>query len=146
MYAVLKGSMNAIPKTYATMKYSQCSKVQQSLRQAFPEWMDAKWGFLIGLLCFECILMLYIIFGFFLSFWFCILIGILEYLITLNKFKSPVLDELHTRVLKELVEELSELLSIIFLKSWRMSEGPDIWRRVKAVPIFKRSKRRTWER
>ena len=42
-----------------------------------------------------------------------------EHLISLNKFKSPVPDELHPRVIKELVEELSEPLSIIFAESGR---------------------------
>ena len=43
-----------------------------------------------------------------------------EYLTTLNEFKSPGPDELHSSVLKELAEELSEPLYIIFLKSWEM--------------------------
>ena len=40
------------------------------------------------------------------------------------EFKSPGPDEQHPRVLKELAEELSEPLSIIFLKSWEMGEVP----------------------
>lgn len=39
-----------------------------------------------------------------------------EHLIILSKFKSPGLDELHSKLLKELVEELSEPLSIVLLK------------------------------
>ena len=59
----------------------------------------------------------------------------------MNKLKSPGLDELHPRVLKELAEELSELLSIIFLKSWEMGEMQDDWRRAHVVPIFKKGKK-----
>ena len=64
-----------------------------------------------------------------------------EYHTTLNKFKSPGVDELHLRVLKELAEELSELLSIIFLKSWGTSEVSEDWRRANIVPIFKKGKK-----
>ena len=64
-----------------------------------------------------------------------------EYLITLNDFKSPEPDELHSRVLKELAKELSELLSIIFLKSWETGEVPEDWRRANIVPIFKKGKK-----
>ena len=39
-----------------------------------------------------------------------------QHLISLNEFKSPGPDELHPRVIKELAEELSEPLSIIFAK------------------------------
>ena len=64
-----------------------------------------------------------------------------EHLITLNEFKSPGPDELHPRVIKELAEELSEPLSIIFEKSWRTGEVPDDWRRANVVPIFKKGKK-----
>ena len=43
-----------------------------------------------------------------------------EYFTTLNEFRPLGPDELHPRVLKELAEELSEPLSIIFSKSWEM--------------------------
>ena len=69
-----------------------------------------------------------------------------EYLTTLNEFKSPGPDEWHPRVLKELAEELSEPLSIIFLKSWESGEVPEDWRRANVVPIFKKGKKKgTWE-
>ena len=45
-----------------------------------------------------------------------------EHPISLNEFKSPGPDELHPRVIKELAEELSEPVSIIFAKSWKMGE------------------------
>ena len=62
------------------------------------------------------------------------------HLISLNEFKSPGHNELHPRVIKELVEELSEPLSIIFVKSWKTGEVPDDWRRAN-VPIFKKHKK-----
>ena len=54
---------------------------------------------------------------------------------------SSGLDELHPRVFKELAEELSEPLSIIFLKSWEMAEEPDDWKKANFVPIFKKGKK-----
>ena len=64
----------------------------------------------------------------------------------MNEFKSPGPDELHLRVLKELAEELSELLSTIFLKTWERGEVPGDWRRANVVSIFKKVKKRgTWE-
>ena len=59
----------------------------------------------------------------------------------MNEFKSPGLDELHRKVLKELAKELSELLSIIFLESWETREVPEDWRRAN-VPIFKKGKKK----
>ena len=59
---------------------------------------------------------------------------------TLNEFKSPGPDELHPRMLKELAEEISEPLAIIFEKSYRTGEVPIDWRRANVVPIFKRGK------
>ncbi|KAF7249418.1 RNA-directed DNA polymerase from mobile element jockey [Varanus komodoensis] len=61
-----------------------------------------------------------------------------EYLDGINTFKSPGPSELHPRVIKELEEELSEPLAIIFDKSWKTGEVPDDWRRANVVPIFKR--------
>ena len=59
----------------------------------------------------------------------------LSYYCILNGLKSPGPDELHPRVLKKLAEEISEPLSIIFLKSLRMGEAPCNWRRANIVPI-----------
>ena len=64
-----------------------------------------------------------------------------EHLISLNEFRSPGPDELHPRVIKELEEELSEPLSIIFVKSWKTGEVPDDWRRANVVHIFKKGKK-----
>ncbi|XP_074855429.1 uncharacterized protein LOC142015634 [Carettochelys insculpta] len=43
--------------------------------------------------------------------------------------KSPGPDEKHPRILKELMEEVSEPLSIIFGKSWETGEIPEDWKR-----------------
>ncbi|XP_073499882.1 inaD-like protein isoform X2 [Phyllobates terribilis] len=64
-----------------------------------------------------------------------------EYLANINEFKSPGPDELHPRVLKEIVEEILEPLSIIFENSWRTGEVPEDWRRTNVVPIFKKGKK-----
>ncbi|KAF7244438.1 hypothetical protein EYD10_09334 [Varanus komodoensis] len=63
-----------------------------------------------------------------------------EYLLGINTFTSPGPDELHPRVIKELMEEFLEPLSIIFDKSWK-TEVPDDWRRANIVPIFKKGKK-----
>ncbi|KAF7248208.1 hypothetical protein EYD10_06075 [Varanus komodoensis] len=60
--------------------------------------------------------------------------------IGLNEFKSPGPNELHPSVIKQLAEELSEPLCIIFEKSWRTGEVPDDWRKANIVPIFKKGK------
>ena len=63
------------------------------------------------------------------------------HLISLNEFRSPGPDELYPRVIKELEEELSEPLSIIFAKPWKTGEVPEDWRRANVVPIFKMGKK-----
>ncbi|XP_073532281.1 general transcription factor IIH subunit 3 isoform X2 [Phyllobates terribilis] len=55
--------------------------------------------------------------------------------------QSPGPDELHPRVLKEIIEEILEPLSIIFENSWRTGEVPEDWRRANVVPIFKKGKK-----
>ncbi|CAM4675599.1 unnamed protein product [Lepidochelys kempii] len=50
-------------------------------------------------------------------------------------------DELHPRVLKELVAVIAEPLAIIFENSWRMGEVPDDWKKANVVPIFKKGKK-----
>ncbi|XP_073496659.1 5'-3' DNA helicase ZGRF1 isoform X2 [Phyllobates terribilis] len=64
-----------------------------------------------------------------------------EYLANINEFKSPGPDKLHPRVLKEIVEEILEPLSIIFENSWRTEEVPEDWRRANVVPIYKKGKK-----
>jgi len=57
----------------------------------------------------------------------------------LDTYKSMELDGIHPRVLKELVEELAEPLSIIYQPSWRTREVPDDWRITNATDICKKS-------
>ncbi|KAK4831885.1 hypothetical protein QYF61_020032 [Mycteria americana] len=53
-----------------------------------------------------------------------------------HKFMGP--DEIHPRVLKELAEELTKPLSIIYQQSWLTGEVPADWRLVNVTPIFKK--------
>ncbi|CAM4378788.1 unnamed protein product [Lepidochelys olivacea] len=64
-----------------------------------------------------------------------------DYLEKLDVHKSMGPDELHPRVLKELVAVIAEPLAIIFENSWRTGEVPDDWKKAKVVPIFKKGKK-----
>jgi len=50
-------------------------------------------------------------------------------------------DEVHPWVLRELVIEVSKLLSVIFEKLWQSSEVPIDWKRGNITPIFKKSEK-----
>uniref|UniRef100_A0A452IPG4 Reverse transcriptase domain-containing protein n=1 Tax=Gopherus agassizii TaxID=38772 RepID=A0A452IPG4_9SAUR len=56
----------------------------------------------------------------------------------LDACKSPGPDEMHPRILKELIEEVSEPLAIIFGKSWETGEIPEDWKGANIVPIYKK--------
>ncbi|CAM2095472.1 unnamed protein product [Caretta caretta] len=64
-----------------------------------------------------------------------------DYLEKLDVHKSMGPDELHPRVLKELVAVIAEPLAIIFENSWRTGEVPDDWKKANVVPIFKKGKK-----
>jgi len=61
-----------------------------------------------------------------------------ELLCHLDTYKSMGLDGIHTRVLRELTEELAKTLSIICQQSWLTGEVLDDWRIASVTPIYKK--------
>ncbi|KFW97390.1 hypothetical protein N336_03727, partial [Phalacrocorax carbo] len=59
----------------------------------------------------------------------------------LDTHKSMGPDGIHTRVLRELVEELTKPLSIIYQQSWLTGEMPDDWRLTNVTPIYKKGRK-----
>ena len=59
-------------------------------------------------------------------------------LMKLKVDKSPGLDNLHPRFMKETAEALSEPLTILYNQSLRKSEVPSMWRSALISAIFKK--------
>lgn len=53
-----------------------------------------------------------------------------------HKLLEP--DETHLQVLRKLADEVPKPSSIIFEKSWQLSEVPTNWERGNTIPIFKK--------
>ena len=61
-----------------------------------------------------------------------------DLLLQLDCHKSMGPDEIHPRVLREQVEEIAELLSIIYQRSLLTGEVPEDWRLANVTPIYKK--------
>ncbi|KFV04871.1 hypothetical protein N340_14058, partial [Tauraco erythrolophus] len=64
-----------------------------------------------------------------------------DHLKNLKVYKSTGPDEVHPQVLRELVDEVTKLLSIIFDKSWQSGEVPNDWKRGNIARNFKKGKK-----
>ncbi|XP_014792346.1 PREDICTED: RNA-directed DNA polymerase from mobile element jockey-like [Calidris pugnax] len=64
-----------------------------------------------------------------------------DHLAKLDIHKSMGPDGMHPRVLRELVDVMSEPLSIILERSWRTGEVPEDWRKANITPVYKRGKK-----
>jgi len=50
-------------------------------------------------------------------------------------------DGIHSKLLRELAEELAKPLSIIYQQSWLTGEVPDDWRIASVTPIYKKGRK-----
>jgi len=61
-----------------------------------------------------------------------------DLLLQLDYHKSMGPDEIHPRVLRDLLEEIAEPLSIIYQRSLLTGEVPEDWRLSNVTPIYKK--------
>ncbi|KFP65327.1 hypothetical protein N322_00874, partial [Cariama cristata] len=60
-----------------------------------------------------------------------------DLLLHLDMNKSMGLGGIHSRILKELADELAKPISIIYQQSWLTGEVPDDWRLANVTPFYK---------
>ncbi|KFP83209.1 hypothetical protein N311_09774, partial [Apaloderma vittatum] len=64
-----------------------------------------------------------------------------DHLKNVKVYRSMGLDEIHSRVLRELIDEVSRQLSIVFERSWQSGEAPTDRKRGNIILIFKKEKK-----
>ncbi|KFV77602.1 hypothetical protein N308_11331, partial [Struthio camelus australis] len=64
-----------------------------------------------------------------------------DHLGRLDTDKSTGPDGMHPQVLKELMNIIARLLSIILERSWQSGEVPEDWKKVSVTPTFKKGKK-----
>ncbi|KFP77562.1 RNA-directed DNA polymerase from mobile element jockey, partial [Apaloderma vittatum] len=65
-----------------------------------------------------------------------------DHLMNLKVYKSMAPDGIHPWVLRELVDDVAKLLSILFQNSWQSGEVPADWKRGNIIPTFKKGKKK----